>query len=89
MSKIFSKERQLIFGDIINIASISYSYDNTRDVLNNISLKIYKGDHIGIYGETGSGKSTLLDIMMGLLVPKKGNILIDKIDIFQNKYQHY
>ncbi len=87
--KIFSKERELIFGDIINITSISYSYDNSRDVLNNISLKIYKGDHIGIYGETGSGKSTLLDIIMGLLVPKKGNIIIDKIDIFQNNFQHY
>ena len=49
--------------------------------LNNISLEIYKGQHIGITGRTGSGKSTFLDILMGLLSPSKGYLKIDNITI--------
>jgi ATP-binding cassette subfamily B protein len=46
-------------------------------VLNNVNLTITKGERIGFMGVTGSGKSTLLDIIMGLLLPTKGEIAID------------
>ena len=49
-----------------------------------MSLKISKGDKIGIIGESGSGKSTLLDILMGLLPTEKGEILIDGKSIKNN-----
>ena len=50
-----------------------------------MNLKIHKGDHVGIYGETGSGKSTLLDILIGLIPPSKGSILVDNFDIYKEK----
>ena len=49
----------------------SYNQNNKpKNVIENINLKISKGDFIGIFGKTGSGKSTLLDVIMGLLKPK-------------------
>ncbi len=72
----------------INLKKISYSYGESNSILRDINLKIYKGDHIGIYGETGSGKSTFLDLIMGLLPPNKGEILIDGIDIYKNNLQY-
>ena len=61
--------------------NVSFSYDekksrNQNFILENLILKISKGDKIGIIGESGSGKSTLLDILMGLLPAEKGEILL-------------
>jgi ATP-binding cassette, subfamily B, bacterial PglK len=42
-----------------------------------VSLRITKGERVGIAGRTGSGKSSLLDLLMGLLDPSSGEIRID------------
>jgi len=73
----------------IFINNISFSYDeknivNQNLILENLNLKISKGDKIGLIGESGSGKSTLLDILMGLLSTVKGEILIDGDNIKNN-----
>lgn len=44
--------------------------------LNNVSLKINKGDKIGFLGLNGAGKSTLLKIISGVLKPTKGNVKV-------------
>ena len=63
----------------IQLNNISYKYpEGALNTLQNINLKIFQGDRIGIIGETGSGKSTLLDIIMGLLEPTSGALLIDE-----------
>ncbi|OIP97183.1 macrolide ABC transporter ATP-binding protein [candidate division WWE3 bacterium CG09_land_8_20_14_0_10_39_24] len=49
--------------------------------LQNISLKIDKGDFVSIVGKSGSGKSTLMHLIGCLDVPTKGEILIDGKDI--------
>ena len=41
------------------------------------SLKILKGDRIGIVGESGSGKTTLIDIILQLLKIESGNVKLD------------
>ena len=67
----------------IILKNISFSYgDSNHEILNNINLKIMKGDKIGIIGETGSGKSTLIDIIMGLIQPSSGTITIDDIELY-------
>lgn len=72
----------------IKIRDISFKYDETNyPVIKNLSFEINKGNTIGIIGKTGSGKSTMIDILLGLLKPKTGQILIDKIDIHKNAGQ--
>jgi ATP-binding cassette, subfamily B, bacterial PglK len=45
--------------------------------LHQISLRIGKGERIGIVGRTGSGKTSLLDILMGLIEPSEGEMRVD------------
>ena len=66
------------FKSSIELQGVSFKYLNTDVyVVDNINLKINKGDYVGIVGQTGSGKSTLVDLILGLLRPTSGKILID------------
>lgn len=46
--------------------------------LNNISLKLYKGEVLGISGRNGAGKSTLLKVLAGIISPDSGEIIVGK-----------
>lgn len=68
----------LEFIDYIQIEKLSFRYQNEGSwILDDINLKIRKGERIGFVGSTGSGKSTALDLVMGLLEPTRGQILVD------------
>ena len=70
------------FTNQIFLNNISYSYEKKDGlVINNLELKINKGDRIGIFGKTGSGKTTLINIIMGLLEPRAGKIYIDGVEL--------
>ena len=45
--------------------------------LNDIHLRIAKGESIGLMGHSGSGKTTLVDVLLGLLEPQEGRILFN------------
>ncbi len=77
---------KLSFKNDIKIRNLNFSYsENHENVSKDINLIIKKGENIGIFGKTGSGKTTLINIFMGILTPSKGNILIDDIEIFNQK----
>jgi len=59
----------------IQFEDVSFSYGN-RDALNNISFSIKEGERVAIMGKSGSGKTTLLKLIMGLYLPKKGDIKV-------------
>jgi ABC-type multidrug transport system fused ATPase/permease subunit len=62
----------------IELDGISFSYSNDKVLIfKNVSLKINKGDFVGITGKSGVGKSTLIDVISGLLNPSSGQILVD------------
>lgn len=68
----FHFERDLDFD------SVTYTYPHTeKPALQNVTLKIAKGECVGIVGQTGSGKSTLIDLLLGLLKPVSGKITVD------------
>lgn len=58
---------------IFNASNLTYKLANTY-LLENISLSLAQGDHIGLVGCNGSGKSTLLKLLAGQLKPKTGTI---------------
>lgn len=71
-------QKDIKFNQTIELRNISFRYDNTSNyALNNLSIKIKKGEFIAITGKTGAGKSTMLDILLGLLSPCSGNVLVD------------
>jgi ATP-binding cassette, subfamily B, bacterial PglK len=69
---------KLSFINEIQLDQVSFSYANLEKVvLNNINLRILKGEIIGLCGESGSGKSTLVNLFLGLTKPSSGEILVD------------
>ena len=65
---------------LIEFNQVSFGYDEGPLVLDGIDLKVYPGDLIAILGPNGAGKSTLVKHAIGLLKPKKGEVIIDGID---------
>ena len=64
--------------DGIEYKGVTFSYPGHNPVLNDINIKIKKGEVTAIVGESGSGKSTLIDLLIGFYGPDKGVILADK-----------
>lgn len=70
------------FNESINLSGITYHYPNREDnVLLEASMKINKGDSVGIVGPSGAGKTTTVDILLGLLKPQEGKVTVDGVDI--------
>ena len=64
----------------IHLKNISKSF-SAMDVLENIDLKIKKGESVAIIGKSGIGKSVLLKHIIGLIKPDSGHVLVDNQDI--------
>lgn len=64
-----------------------YSKGTTSQVhaIRDVSLKIEKGELVGIIGHTGSGKSTLIQHFNGLLKGSSGTVMLDGKDIWSDK----
>lgn len=63
---------------MIDFQNVSYRYyENSEDVLKNITFSVKVGQTIGIIGKTGSGKSTLVKLLPRLVDPTSGVILLD------------
>jgi len=60
---------------------MSVGYRKGPDVLKNLSIEIRAEEKIGVVGRTGSGKSTLLKVLLRITEPRKGQILIDDVEI--------
>jgi len=58
---------------VIELRNITHGYKN-EPLIQGLSLKIMRGDRIGLLGNNGVGKSTLLRIILGELVPKEGTV---------------
>jgi ATP-binding cassette subfamily F protein uup len=58
---------------LIDAKGISLAFGD-RAILNDFSLRIRKGDRIGIVGPNGAGKSTLIKLLLGQIAPDSGTI---------------
>ena len=68
---------EITFEREMEVCSLSYAYPNGKNVLDNFSLTIHKGEYVGFRGYSGVGKSTLFNLLLGLLKPTEGEIRID------------
>lgn len=66
---------------VIEAEHLSYAYED-RNIINDFSTTIVRGDKIGIIGPNGCGKTTLLNLILGKLEPQQGKLHIGtKLDI--------
>ena len=69
--------------NIVEVNNISFEYiteEESFKAIEDLSLDIKKGEFLVIIGHNGSGKSTLSKNLNAILMPTKGNILIDNMD---------
>jgi ATP-binding cassette subfamily C protein LapB len=72
------------FEGAIELQKLSYKFSgSTSPIINDLSLKIPKGQKVAILGKMGSGKSTLARLLSGIVSPTGGAVLLDGIDIRQ------
>jgi energy-coupling factor transport system ATP-binding protein len=69
---------------LIKFKDVTHFYNTEQDKkivsLSEINLEIHKGDLIAIIGANGSGKSTLAKHINGLLLPSKGEVLVENLN---------
>jgi len=62
---------------MIQLHNVSLTYQQDASALNNINLKIGKGEFVFLTGPSGAGKTSLLRLLYGALSPNSGQVLID------------
>ncbi|HEY7354167.1 MAG TPA: ABC transporter ATP-binding protein [Terriglobales bacterium] len=65
----------------VDFDNVSFSYDGTRTVLNDISFHASPGTVTALVGSSGSGKSTTIGLISAFYVPTKGSVYIDGFDL--------
>ena len=58
---------------ILNVEHVTHGF-GARQILNDASFRLLKGEHVGLVGANGEGKSTFLNIITGKLMPDEGKV---------------
>ena len=61
----------------VEFLHVSFSFDRTKKVLDDVTFTINPGEVVGVVGTTGSGKSTLINLLMRFYDGYSGEILVD------------
>lgn len=79
------KEKDILYRQAIALSEIQcknvyFKYNQESEyILEDVNIKVLKGDIAAVVGESGNGKSTLVKLIMGFYQPTKGNIFYDDI----------
>lgn len=66
--------------DLINLQNINVSYDKKNNILENLNLKVKKGELVSLLGPSGCGKTTTLRVVAGFIEPTAGKFLLGDKD---------
>lgn len=85
-------ERTIILENIhgdIEFNNVSFSYEEDKEVLHNISFTAPKGSVTALVGSSGSGKSTIASLAASFLTPDSGEVTIDGVDLSKVKLSSF
>ena len=66
----------------IEFKNVFFSYNKSQKFIENLNLKVNKGEVVAIVGKTGAGKTTIANLLLRLYDIDSGKILIDGKDIY-------
>ena len=66
---------------VIEFKNVTYAYDETKEVLHDVNLRLEKGRKLALVGPSGGGKTTLCHLLPNFYCLEQGQILIDDKDI--------
>ena len=70
---------------ILSLESVCFAWKEQGDILNIPTFSMESGQHCFIQGPSGCGKSTLLSLIGGVIEPYQGKVLLNEIDLTQQK----
>lgn len=82
---LMQKEKDILYRQAIALSEIQcknvyFKYNQESEyILEDVNIKVSKGDIAAVVGESGNGKSTLVKLIMGFYQPTKGNVFYDDI----------
>jgi len=65
----------------VTFSGVSFSYDNQREVLSEVNLRVRESEVTALVGRSGAGKTTLINLLLRFYDPTKGRIFIDGCDL--------
>jgi len=71
----------------IELKNVHFSYDGSREVINDISIEIRKGETVALVGASGGGKSTLSELIPRFYDVTAGEVLFDGVDVKEYKQE--
>jgi len=69
--------------EILSVENLTKKYGK-KVALQNVSIKVSKGEIVGLVGPNGAGKTTFIKCITGLLRPEEGSIKVFGYNLFQN-----
>jgi len=62
--------------ELLKLEQVSFSYEEDRPALENVTLALHRGERLAVLGENGAGKSTFFLCCNGVLTPRQGRVLL-------------
>ncbi len=76
-------------GGALTLENVNFSYDGTRQVLQNVGMTFPEHAMTAIVGESGAGKSTVVSLLTGAQVPQSGSVRLGGTPITQLRREDY
>jgi len=73
---------------LIELKNVCKHYDKHVEALNNVNLKIDKGEFVFIVGPSGAGKSTFIKLLYREVLPTQGEVIVNEFNVTKMKRRH-
>ncbi len=72
---------------VVDIEDVTFSYRDSP-AIENVTMRVYKGEFVAVMGPNGSGKTTLLRVIAGMVKPQKGRVSVKGVVGYMPQKEH-